>query len=262
MIKLVVTDLDGTLLDSEKRIHPGFWDLHKKMVDKGILFSVASGRQLYNLEETFASVAHNTLFIAENGTFVRYRGNELHIAPLEAHHAATFIKIARNIPDTGLILCCKNAAYIESKDESFIREIKKYYSRVEVVDDLTRVNDTILKLAIYDAIDSETNSFPHFRDYISQFKVVISGKDWMDISHRSANKGAALQKIQKELGLGRDEIMAFGDFLNDYEMMEVAGHSYAMKNAHPEIKKISRYITEFDNDNNGVVDTIQKVFAL
>ena len=56
--------------------------------------------------------------------------------------------------------------------------------------------------------------------------------------------------------------MAFGDFLNDYEMMEVAGHSYAMKNAHPEIKKISRYITEFDNDNNGVVDTIQKVFAL
>ncbi len=259
MIKLVVTDLDGTFLDSEKKINPDFWELHKRMVDKGILFSVASGRQLYNLEETFAPIAQDTLFIAENGTYVSYQGHDLHISPLDQADANKFIQIARKIPFTDLVLCCKNAAYLESKDDAFIKEIQKYYSRVVLVDDLTIVDDTILKLAIYDSIDSETNSFPHFRNYTSQYNVVISGKDWIDISHISANKGVALQKIQKKLGLDREEIMAFGDFLNDYEMMEVAGHSYAMKNAHPEILRISRFVTEFDNNNNGVIDTIRKV---
>lgn len=259
MIKLVVTDLDGTLLDSNKNIHPGFWALHKKMTDKGILFSVASGRQLFNLEETFSPIAHNTLFIAENGTYVSFRGRDLHVNPMDFNATIEFIKIARKINGIGLVLCCKNAAYIESHDQRFVAEVNKYYSKVVFLDDLTQANDTVLKLALFDFADAEINIFPHFRQFENQYKVVVSGKQWMDISHISANKGSALEKIQKELGFNRDEIMAFGDFLNDYEMMELAGHSFAMKNAHPEIIKISRFVTEYDNDNNGVVETIEKV---
>ena len=259
MIKLVVTDLDGTLLDSNKNIHPGFWALHKKMTDKGILFSVASGRQLFNLEETFSTIAHNTLFIAENGTFVRFQGRDLHVNPMDLTATIEFIKIARKITGVGLVLCCKNAAYIESADNRFIQEVAKYYSKVVMVQDLTHVDDVVLKLALFDFADAETNIYPHFKPFENQYKVVVSGRQWMDISHISASKGSALEKIQKELGFNRDEIMAFGDFLNDYEMMELAGYSFAMKNAHPEIIKVSRFVTEYDNDNNGVVETIEKM---
>lgn len=259
MIKLVVTDLDGTLLDNNKNINPGFWELYPKMVDKGIMFSIASGRQIFNLEETFAPIAEKTLFIAENGTYVRYQGKDLHINPMDKASTTGFISLARKITDAYMVLCCKNAAYIENKKPSFVKEVAKYYSKVVFTDDLTFVDDTILKLAIFNADNAEVNIYPHFKHLSEKFKVVVSGNQWMDISHISANKGSAIEQIRKKLGFKRDEIMAFGDFLNDYEMMEVAGHSYAMKNAHPEIIKISRFITQFDNNNNGVVETIRKV---
>lgn len=259
MIKLVVTDLDGTLLDNDKRISPDFWPLHQRMMEKGILFSVASGRQLFNLEETFAPIAEKTLFIAENGSYVRFRGRDVHINPMDKTTTNQLIEIARTIEHTGIVLCCKNAAYIESKDPDFSKEVGQFFSKLIQTEDLTQVDDTILKLAIYDYIDSETNCFPQFKAYTQDFKVVVSGKNWVDITNSSSSKGSAIEKIQAEMGFKRNEIMAFGDFLNDYEMMEVAGHSFAMKNAHPEILRISRFVTEFDNNNNGVVDTILKV---
>lgn len=90
---LVVTDLDTTFLDDEK-IHAEFWSVHRKVVKKGILFSVTSGRQLITLDETFAPVAHNTHFIAENGTYVKFRGRDLHTNPLDKRATKRFIKIA------------------------------------------------------------------------------------------------------------------------------------------------------------------------
>jgi Cof subfamily protein (haloacid dehalogenase superfamily) len=228
-------------------------------MEKGILFSVASGRQLFNLEETFAPIAENTLFIAENGSYVRFRGRDVHINPIDKTATNQLIEIARTIEHTGIVLCCKNAAYIESKNPEFANEVGRFFSKLVKTDDLTLVDDTILKLGIYDYLDAETNSFPYFNAFTTKYNIVVSGKNWVDITNSSSSKGSAIEKIQAEMGFKRDEIMAFGDFLNDYEMMEAAGHSYAMKNAHPEILRISRFVTEFDNNNNGVVDTIQKV---
>ena len=75
----------------------------------------------------------------------------------------------------------------------------------------------------------------------------------------SANKGVALQHIQKVLNIKPEETMVFGDMFNDLEMIQGAHHSYAMKNAHPEIIKAANFVTAFDNNNSGVVDVIKKV---
>ncbi|TVZ28053.1 hypothetical protein JM83_3140 [Gillisia sp. Hel_I_86] len=262
MIKLIVTDMDGTLLNDEHQIHPDFWDIEKELTNKGIMFSVASGRQFYNLESKFERIKDRMLFFAENGTYVVYKGKEIYLNPLRREDANKFIEIGRNLDDTNLVLCGKNSAYIETEDEDFFKEINKYYQRLEIVEDLAKVDDTILKVTLCNFNGVEENTFPHFQDYKNDFKIAIAASVFIDITSLSANKGNAIKGIQQELNITPAETLVFGDYLNDLEMMQNATFSYAMKNAHPEIKNASKFVTSFDNNENGVLRTIEELGLL
>lgn len=260
MIKLIVTDMDGTLLSDEKKLPTDFQQIEQKLFENDILLGIASGRQYYNLIEVFENTKDRMLFLAENGTFVVHRGEELFCNPLDKGVAHSIVDTARTIPDSYIILCGKNSAYIENSDERFLEILFKHYSKVEKVNDLKTVDDTFLKVTICDFIDSEANSFLYFNNF-TECKVAVSGKNWLDITNFTANKGSALLKIREKLGIKDSETVVFGDFLNDFEMMEISANSYAMKNAHPEILKISKFTTEFDNNENGVTATIKKILG-
>lgn len=259
MVKLIVTDMDGTLLDDNKSLSPDFWDIEKQLMDKGILFAVASGRQYYNLEKVFSEVRDRTVFIAENGSFAMYRGEELFTVPLDKGAVSRFIALGRRIPDVDLIVCGKESAYLESKNQRFIDEVHRHYERVTIVDDLTHIDDTILKFTICDFNDVAGHTYPHFAPFSGDFKVAISGKIWIDVTDNEANKGTALRRVQEKMGIPREETMVFGDYLNDLEMMSEAKYSYAMKNAHADILKIATHVTELDNNAFGVTETIKRL---
>lgn len=262
MIKLIVTDMDGTLLNDQHEIHPDFWKIEEELTKKGIMFSVASGRQFYNLESKFERIKERMLFFAENGTYVLHKGKELYINALDPKAARNFIEIGRKLEDTQVILCGKESAYIEYDDEKFIREIKQYYERLIVVKDLQEVEDTILKVTICDYRGVEANSYHSFKPFENDFKVAIAANIFLDITSLTANKGNAIKGIQKELNISPDETLVFGDYLNDLEMMQNTTNSYAMKNAHAEIIAVSRFITVFDNNENGVLKTIAQLGLL
>ncbi|MGL5965419.1 MAG: HAD family hydrolase, partial [Fusobacteriaceae bacterium] len=100
--------------------------------------------------------------------------------------------------------------------------------------------------------------YPYFSEDSDRLQVVVSGKHWMDFMHTDSNKGEAIKKVLEILNIDKDETVAFGDYLNDLEMMKVVGHSYAMENAHDEIKKIAKYIT-LSNNNSGVIHSIREI---
>jgi Cof subfamily protein (haloacid dehalogenase superfamily) len=258
MIKLIITDLDGTLLDSNKQLPSGFWEIEKQLTSTGILFSVASGRQYYNLVEKFDCIRDSLLIIAENGTFVKYNDQEIGVNPMDKPSAIRLIEIGRKIPGAYLIVCGRRSAYVENANEAFLKEARTYYRNLEIINDLTLVDDTILKVTLCDFNNAEHNSYPHFQYLEKEYKIAVSGDIWLDISNITANKGTAIQKVQQQFGISYSETMVFGDFLNDLEMMKVAKYSFAMKNAHPDILSAANYITEFDNDHHGVLKTIQK----
>lgn len=259
MIKLVVTDIDGTLVDDNKNLSPDFWETVAALARKNIIFSVASGRQYHILARQFARIAADTLFLAENGTFVLYKNRELFTEALDTAAARTFIKIGRRITGAYPILCGKDSAYVENDNEQFLSEAGRYYEKIQRVNDLTQVEDTILKVTMFDFGDAETHALPHFKQYENQYKIAAAGKRWVDITAPTANKGAALRRVQQHLGISRDETLVFGDYLNDLEMMREAKYSYAMKNAHPEIIKTANFVTERDNNNHGVTHTIRQL---
>ena len=158
MVKLIITDMDGTLLDDNNHINEEFWEIEKKLNKKGIIFAAASGRQYYNLLQRFASIKDDMLFIAENGTYVMYKNKELYINTIPKEEAIILIEASREIGKTHIVLCGKKSAYIEPCNEKFMEEFKKYYTELQIVDDITKVEDDILKLAVCDFMGSEKNS--------------------------------------------------------------------------------------------------------
>ena len=260
MIKLIATDMDGTLLNSNNEIQHGFYDVFEKIQEKGIIFAAASGRQYYNLLESFKGIEDKMMFIAENGTFVVYEGKELVVNSLDINLARELIKVGRQIENSYVILCGKNSAYIESCDKRLIEQTKKYYARYEIVSDLTKIEDDILKVTICDFLGSENNSKKYYDDYREKAQIAVSGEIWLDITAKGINKGVAIEEVQELLNIKKEETMVFGDYLNDLEMMKSAYHSYAMENAHEDLKRVARFITK-SNDESGVVHAINSILG-
>src|SRR6218665_1164548 len=251
-IRLIAADMDGTLLNSQHEYDPGFPAMYEQLKQQGILFAPASGRQLYNLQNKFGELGREMIFVAENGSHVFYKGRDLLVQSLPRDKVHMLIRMARQVKGVNIILCGKKQAYMESTEPEFTRNVEMYYDRRMLVDDLLQVNDDeFLKIAICDLQGAETNSYPVFRHFEGELQVKVSGKIWLDLSHQLANIGRAMQVVQQQLNITKEQTMAFGDYLNDVEMMQQAYFSYAMSNAHPAVKEAARFEAG-SNEENGV----------
>ncbi|MFD4542714.1 Cof-type HAD-IIB family hydrolase [Streptomyces bauhiniae] len=264
-IRLVVTDMDGTLLDDDKRPPATLRPLLAELRRRGVLFSPASGRQYATLAQEFADVAEGMVFIAENGTYVVRDGVELSSDPLDHATAAELARTVRGLAargvDAGVVVCGKRAAYVERTDEAFLAEVRKYYVSHRVVEDVTAVDDEIIKVAVYDFGSAEHGVAPALAPFAGTHQVVVSGEHWVDVMNRTANKGAALRGLQRELGITPAQTMVFGDYLNDLEMLDAADWSFAMANAHPDVISRARHLAPSNNDH-GVIRTVTRILGI
>lgn len=261
MIKLILSDMDGTLLDEHGNLPVDFDEVMQLLDDHNILFAPASGRQYYMLLKQFAKYRDKFVFIAENGTCAVYKGKELFHTAIPSQQVASLLLRTAKIPDAYTVLCGLESAYILASDQMiFEDQVAMYYDRYKVVESFNEVNDDILKIAVCDLSTggSEYNSYPYFADCQENVKVVVSGALWMDIMNSDVNKGIATQKIQQRLGIKPEECMAFGDYLNDLEMMSAVRYSYAMANAHPKVRQVARFQAK-SNSENGVFLAIREM---
>jgi Cof subfamily protein (haloacid dehalogenase superfamily) len=260
-IKFIATDMDGTLLDEYGQLDASFFDIYQQLKDKNILFAAASGRQYYSLIDTFTPIKDEILFIAENGTLVMHKGEELYSCTIDAPSIEQIITQARQIPGAFIVLCGKTSAYIETQDPQALEEFAKYYHRCEYVDDLLAVDDQFIKVAICHFDSTEQFVYPtinqHFGD---SHKVVVSGQIWLDVMNAEASKGAAIERLQATLGFNHRETMSFGDYFNDVEMLQASYYSYAVDNAHDGVKKIARFSAP-SNREQGVFTVLRQYLA-
>jgi Cof subfamily protein (haloacid dehalogenase superfamily) len=253
--------MDGTLLNSRYELSKDFYPIFRKMQASNILFAAASGRQYFNLLQRFETIKDEMIFIAENGSYVVCKGEDMLIQDMDHELTKEQLLKARYIPDTYVVLCGKKTAYVENDHPVFIDKVKLYYDKFEIVEDLLKVeNDRFLKIAICDLAGAENNSYTHFQHQKDTIQVKVSGEIWLDISHKLADKGRAIALLQKEYNITIDETMAFGDYLNDLEMMHQAHFSFAMENAHPAIKQAARFIAK-SNDQNGVIEVLHQMLS-
>ena len=260
-VKLVVTDMDGTLLNPNHEVSTQFIDQFWALKEKGITVVAASGRQHNSIVEKLAAVENELTVIAENGAMTTFHGKETVFTPYPKGHLNKTLALLKKQENMHPVLCTNGSAFISKGQEKFEPILREFYSAFNVIDRLEDCTQEVLKIAIYHFESSEKYIFPLVQDLANEVKIKISGPNCVDLSHPNANKGFALNALQKHLGVSREQTMVFGDYFNDLEMMEQAHFSYAMANAHPEIIKKANYKTG-SNSEFGVETVLEKLLKL
>ena len=266
MIKLIATDMDGTLLDSEKRMPADILPVVRALKERGVSFVIASGRQYAALKRDLGELSDEVIFLAENGALIMERDEQLFIDPMDAADIPEIIRLTRGLPGIHPVICRAGSAIVEeSAPAEFIRNVMFYYDSSSVVPDLLAASENlhdVCKVAFYDEGDAENNEYPILQKLMpDHLSVTLSGYSWVDVMKPGVDKGCAMRNLQRLRGVTADECMAFGDYLNDKEMLKAVTESYAMENALDEIKAISKHIAP-SNDDNGVIRVIRERFSL
>jgi len=134
--------------------------------------------------------------------------------------------------------------------------INGYKFHVKQVEDLTRVESEFIKISVYRKTDVEAHTRTLREKYADRLKMTIAGDMWMDCMRPGINKGQAVKLLQDSLGIKPEETMAFGDQLNDIEMLKQAYYSFAVGNAREEVKAAARFRTD-TNVNDGVLKILK-----
>src|SRR5690606_29963864 len=257
-IKLVVSDMDGTLLNSNHEVSNLFLELFKEFKTYNILFVAASGRPYYSIIEKLHSIKDDIIIVAENGGIVIEKDELLLSTPIKKEHLSKVETLINSNNHIHPVYCTKLKAYFKNTSNGHIKLLTEYYPNFKVIDSMDEVEEDIIKIALYHDIDSEKHIYPYFKHLKPNYQVKVSGKHWVDLSDDSANKGYAIELLQKTYNISANETLAFGDYYNDIEMLKLATYSFAMENAHDVVKDIARYETK-SNNNLGVELILEKL---
>ena len=263
MIKLIATDMDGTLLNNNHEVSEGFFDILSELKENGIILSIATGRSYVDALSKVKEYKDDLMFICENGSVIYYKNECIFSHFLNKYAVKELVEIGRTVDDAYTVLSGEKAIYVE--DDEVLRLAKDLFSTqapIIKVDSLLDVKDNIFKVNMLDMKEAEKNSYEYFKNCnIENISIVASGLYWLDIMSSETNKGVAIKNIQEKFNIDYTETMVFGDYLNDLEMMKRAHYSYAMKNGHEKVKEIANFETEHTNNENGVIRTINSYLS-
>ena len=256
MIKLVASDMDGTLLDGDGNFHPDTFEMIEKMHQQKIQFVAASGRQYQNLREAFGPVADEIAYICENGAVLMLGGKLIHECLVDHQDVMDMIHDARKVENAHLLVCTKDCAYLETDHPAVMDQVKIYHSNIKIIDKLENVPREVVKMSMVDLMKADTNAYAKLRPFWSErLALTVSAATWTDIYHKDTSKGVALQKLQEYYQVSYEETMVFGDYFNDVSMLQQAKYSYAMANAPEGVKAVATYEAA-SNEEYGVLQVI------
>ena len=257
MIKLVVSDIDGTLLeDGGHELNPELFSVILQLRKRGMQFAAATGRQWVSIERVFDPVKEKIFYLSDNGAYVGCHGRNLYVNLVDAD---LIRQMAADIREAGMMAMIggPDIVYMDEQDtELYDWMVNGYRYRAKKVKDLMAVEDQFIKVSAYRRKDIEPATVKLREKYKDRLKITISGDMWMDCMAPGVNKGEAVRLLQESLGISPKETMVFGDQLNDIEMLNQAYYSFAVGNARPEVKDVARFQTDI-NVRDGVLKTLR-----
>lgn len=283
MIKLIASDMDGTLLNSKHEIDQKSVEAIKNAENAGIIFAISTGREYENVEPFLKKHNIKCQCVLMNGAEYRDEdGNIVEVINIDNDVASKIIDILNRDKVSARIFTNKGVYTSDTKEEALkemtyrtmsfnpeltleeaTEEAKKqpYFIQLKYINDINEFLNSGIEIRKFVAFHSDIDLVNKMKSEISKIKgiaVSSSFEDNIEVTHLTAQKGIILAKVAQKMGIDKSEVMVLGDSFNDYSMFEVFEESVAMENAVPEIKKIAKYITD-TNDNLGVAKAINKV---
>ena len=281
MIKLIASDMDGTLLNSNHKIPQNNIELIKFAQKNGIEFVVATGRAYYEALPALNDENIKCDVISFNGGIIYDKnGNIINITPMKLKDLYYTIEILKSL-DISYQLYTKNTIYtksIETDITAYIdlirangEEPNEQHLRQEAKNRLalghiTEVDNIELYLNQQDnpaikviGISNDLEKLKHATELLSgndNISVTSSGANNVEIMDKKATKGEALKIVADIHNINLKNAIAVGDNLNDQAMLDIVEYSIAMKNGNKELQKTAKFSTEKTNSEGGVADSV------
>lgn len=241
-VKLVASDMDGTLLDGDSRVPVQTFDLVKRLHDKGVRFAAASGRRFDTLQEFFAPVADIMDFVASNGAQVVANGVLVDREVFSYAALGRLLRLVRAFDCLELVVYDRTNSYLLGEPDRFVKEFDKDLPNPIRVNELPAPGVSIVKASVFCSDSVMDMAYVLTRELESDFVFAPSGNVWIDVMQRGVSKATGIEQVMAVHGIDSSQLMAFGDSMNDYEILRMAGESRAMGNGRYAVKQISKKV--------------------
>ncbi len=271
MFKLIVSDMDGTLLNKDKKVTEATKEAIKKLESHGARFTIATGR-IYPAAKLYSDDLgiHTPLICCNGAVIIDPKTNEV----LYGRH------ISKEIGCQVLDICERYGVYYHLYDKNtiysdrmerviaYFTEFSKdlpedYKINTKIVSDTRALFEetTIYKIGMYYDNSETALEMRKALEVIPGASCFKSMDTMFDVLAEHTNKGTALQMLCNMLNLSLPEVVAFGDNENDLEMLQSAGYGVAMANAEDFVKDVADHIAD-SNEEDGVRLALEKLFKM
>ncbi|CAD7360621.1 MULTISPECIES: Cof-type HAD-IIB family hydrolase [Staphylococcus] len=285
MVKLIATDMDGTLLNAAHEVSQENIEAIQYAQSRGVTVTIATGRAFYEANDPIKPTGLKVPYICLNGAEVRDESFDIvHTSSLnhELYQRIRNVLVRENVyyqiytnfgiytedPERDLAIYLDIAKY--SGQQPDVEKIRQHINhRIEigtlkVVDNYDNIEsvtgELIMKVLAHDTDLDKIARVKAELSESSNLAVSSSSKGNLEITHIDAQKGLALCTIAEKLGIDMKDTMAIGDNLNDKSMLDRAGIAVAMDNALPELKENATFVTA-SNEESGVAKAIYRVLG-
>lgn len=270
---LFVSDLDGTLLNSNAEVSDYSRIVLNSLMDKGMNFTAATARTYATVKKILSGLNINAPLILMNGALIRDLQKDKYVFSaiidktvshkiISAMHEFELYGFMYTIQNNEMVPYFEKIATAEMKN--FYEERKnKYYKQFIHTENFDMVNDNVLYFSLINKKDKLVPFYNEIKDMnglkLTFYRDVYSNDLWyLEIFSPSASKENAVNFLRKEYGY--DKIICFGDNLNDVSLFKASDKKYAMENAAPELKLLADGIIG-SNLNNGVAEFLKEKYG-
>ncbi|WP_461206680.1 Cof-type HAD-IIB family hydrolase [Clostridium sp. DL1XJH146] len=258
--KLVAVDMDGTLINTKGTISEKNVASIKKAVEKGIIFTICTGRAIQGVELYDSQLGLDLPYITYNGAMIVMGKSKeiLYEQGLLQEDAREILKLGRKF-NTTMIVWADNKLYVNKLNER-VNDYEKLSNvkPILIQNEEEIIQKGITKIIWYDDVEKMDNYQSFLRDELGgKVNFCTSKPFFLEFFHKEVSKGIAVKKLGEHLGIKKEEMIAIGDGFNDLSMIEYVGMGVAMANAPKEVKAVADYIT-MTNDEDGVAHILDK----
>ena len=250
MIKLILTDLDHTLLRQDGSISENTLDILAKCRAKGIKFAIATARYWIGAEK-YINLLKPDYEITTDGTLIHSRDECIYSCKFSKEETNKIVNcLMESVPDVEITVAGKKQVLWNSKhiseSEKLYKAVYNDFSRpVEFGANkiATKLPEERIAMEIAEKADCKLQSY--------------RGENWYSFMPKESGKTVAIDYLLKECNIESKDIVAFGDDLNDIEMLKMCGKGIAVANAVSEVMEIADEVT-LSNDEDGVAEWLKK----
>lgn len=265
-IKLIVIDIDGTLVDQQGEVGKKTLYFAKELKKHNVFCTLSSARSFHYSSHIADDMEIDIPFVTLDGALIKNRqGSTIYKGVLKDSFVHKAIELSED--NYGKITMCDEYNLFVTPRNAVVKEYTKLSAPIKEITDFTGVKD-ILEILIYCEDKASMKHIKHSFGFFEKMGVSLSvtkspRNDYylLTIKKKESNKLQSVKRLVKYLGLSKKNVAVIGDWHNDMPLFDFGAYNIAVQNAIPELKRKADYVTNSTNNEDAVGEVLELVIA-